>query len=794
MTNATSMAKEIPTGALRGLRVVDFGHYIPGPLLGMLLADQGADVLKVERPGGDPARNQPAFATWNRGKRSVVIDLKSDSGREQAKELVRGADVLIENFRPGVADRLGIGYEALSGLNPQLIYCSLPGFGEDSPHRDQRGWEPIVSSSTGVYQKVDGITEPLFVPLPVASTFGAILGAVSVGMALSARHHTSVGQRIEVPLHSAVFPAMGRHLVKLHDTVPPDVFGLFRQTMARQYKCADGRYVQNHGMFARFVRQFLGVAGREDWIEEFLGFVGKPVDDETVNLWTDRFASLFMQRSAKDWQEAINAAGGACTVCNTVDEWLVHEHSNAAGMVVEVEDASLGVMKQPGVTVKLRSTPGAVQGRAPKLGEHTREIFSQAAASTPKSLSGSQAKIPAKNNEIAGALPMALDGIRVLDLCLILAGPTCGRTLGEFGADVIKIDDPDRPYDVVASLDVNRGKRSILLDLKSERGQQVFWRLVETADVIVENNRKGSLARLGLGYEDVKRRKPDIVYASLTAFGHDGPWSERAGWEQLAQAASGIQVRRGGRDGVPITLPYPMNDYGTGLLGAYAVSLALHERNTTDRGQSVDGGLALTAGLLQSPYFLDFEGYKRQDLEGLDIRGFSALSRLYQASDGWLYLHCETEEDWRNLTSVTAFGSLASDGRFADADGRTANDQELQDQLGGIFADQPGDHWIAGLNAAGVSLIKNRVIEEFRDDPSIRKAGLIETREHPGRGRADHLGIAARLSATPARLGRPSPVLGGDTKEILEELGYSAEEIRDLESERIVVQTKLDDE
>lgn len=280
----------------------------------------------------------------------------------------------------------------------------------------------------------------------------------------------------------------------------------------------------------------------------------------------------------------------------------------------------------------------------------------------------------------------------------------------------------------------------------------------------------------------------------MTAFGHDGPWSERAGWEQLAQAASGIQVRRGGRDGVPLTLPYPMNDYGTGLLGAYAVSLTLHERNKTGRGQSVDGGLALTAGLLQSPYFLDFEGYERQDLEGLDIRGFSALSRLYQASDGWLYLHCETEEDWRNLTSVKAFGSLVSYGGFADAHGRTANDQELQDQISGIFAGQPGDHWIAALHAAGVSIIKNRVIEDFRDDPSVREAGLIETREHPGRGRADHLGIAARLSATPARLGCPSPVLGGDTKEIMEELGYTAEEIRGLESERIIVQTKLDNE
>ena len=233
-----------------------------------------------------------------------------------------------------------------------------------------------------------------------------------------------------------------------------------------------------------------------------------------------------------------------------------------------------------------------------------------------------------------------------------------------------------------------------------------------------------------------------------------------------------------------------MNDYGTGLLGAYAVSLALHERNTTGRGQSVDGGLALTAGLLQSPYFLDFEGYQRQDPEGLEIRGFSALSRLYQASDVWLYLHCETEEDWRKLTAAPAFEALAAEGKFSDADARSANDRELQDQLSGIFSSQSGKHWTGELEAAGVSIIKNRVIEDFRDDPSVRKAGLITTREHPGRGRADHLGITARLSATPARLGRPSPVLGADTEEILAEIGYTAQEIRDLESAEIVVQTR----
>ena len=175
MTSSSS-AVTSASGALRDTRVVEFGQYIPGPLLGMLLADQGAEVIKVERPGGDPGRAEPAFATWNRGKRSVVLDLKSAGGQRSAQELVATADVLIENFRPGVANRLGIGFQELSQANPGLVYCSLPGFGEDSPRRDQQGWEPIVGAATGAYSAVEGDPDPLYLPLPVASTFAAILG------------------------------------------------------------------------------------------------------------------------------------------------------------------------------------------------------------------------------------------------------------------------------------------------------------------------------------------------------------------------------------------------------------------------------------------------------------------------------------------------------------------------------------------------------------------------------------------------------------------------------------------
>ncbi len=746
-------------GALRDIHVVEFGQYVPGPMLGMLLADQGAHVIKVERPGGDPARSEPAFATWNRGKRSVILDLKTDAGRKNAQRLAANADVVIENFRPGVAERLGIGYDELSAANPGLIYCSLPGYGAEHPARNAPGWDPVIGAQTGLYPETDASDgEPLFTPLPIASTFAALLGSVSVAMAVNARDKTGRGQRIEAPLHSAMFTAMGSRIIKFNNYEYVDQFDFPRTVMSHPYQCADGRWVYHHGMFERFARQTLTAAGREEWIDEAVALFGRPVDADTLAMWQERFAAMFKERTAWQWEADINAQGGACTVCKTVDEWLVHEHAVDGKMVVEVDDAEHGRMKQPGVQVRLRGTPGAIQSRAPKLGEHTDAVLAELDAADAR---------PAPSNG-NGDIMSALQGVRVLDLCIILAGPTCGRTLGEFGADVIKIDDPTRILDPVGYIDVNRGKRSIMLNLKTEEGREVFWKLVETADVIVENNRKSAVERMGLGYEAVKKVKPDIVYASLNAFGYDGPWSERAGWEQLAQGTSGMQVRRGGRDGTPMLAPYAVNDYGTGLMGAYAVALALHERNRTGRGQSVDSGLALTAGLLQSPYFLDYDGYRRDDPEGAAVRGYAASSRLYQAADGWLYLHCPDDAAYRAMLALTGLTGV-SDATAADA---------IAEAIGGNTI----EHWSRTLWPAGVSVTPNLNMEDYRHDPVVRQAGFIVTREHSVWGSVDHSGTTARLSATPPRLGPPAPYFGMHTDDILSEAGYSPARIAELKA------------
>src|SRR5918992_3011747 len=197
------------SSVLEGIRVIDFGQYIAGPMAAMLLADHSADVIRVEPPGG-PRWNTPANATWNRNKRSIVLDLKKDADRETARQLIASADVVIENFRPGVMDRLGLGASAMTAANPRLIYCSLPGFGSDDPRAQVKAWEGVVGAATGAYRASHASKgRPVYTVIPYGSAYAAFLCAVSVAMALNERERSAVGQRIEIPLFDATFSVIG---------------------------------------------------------------------------------------------------------------------------------------------------------------------------------------------------------------------------------------------------------------------------------------------------------------------------------------------------------------------------------------------------------------------------------------------------------------------------------------------------------------------------------------------------------------------------------------------------------
>ena len=210
-------------GALDGIRVIDFGQYIAGPLAGMLLADQGADVFKVDPPGG-PRWQSPGNATWNRGKRSIVLDLKQADDLATARSLIEGVDVVLENFRTGVMDRLGIGPQSMTQSNPRLVYCSMPGFAHDDPRSSLPAYEGIIGAAAATYRPDEASSaeqrpdpRPVYTAIPIASQYAAFQSVVSIVMALNARERDGVGQTIEVPLFDAMFASIGSRATQVHD-------------------------------------------------------------------------------------------------------------------------------------------------------------------------------------------------------------------------------------------------------------------------------------------------------------------------------------------------------------------------------------------------------------------------------------------------------------------------------------------------------------------------------------------------------------------------------------------------
>jgi crotonobetainyl-CoA:carnitine CoA-transferase CaiB-like acyl-CoA transferase len=747
--------------ALDGIRVIDFGQYIAGPLCGMLLADQGADVIRVDPPGG-PVWQTPANATWNRGKRSIGLDLKQPGDLDTARRLVASADVVIENFRPGVMSRLGLASETALAANPRLIYCALPGFAADDPRAQVRAFEGVVSAATATLRPFEGKADrPVYTAIPIASVYAAFQAAVSITIALNARQRDGAGQRIEVPLFDSMFPSIGSRGLHVHDPAHavPSRSGIW----SGSFECADGLWVQ-YGSGNQNFREFVEAAGITDWDREGLTDIDRILEDPALyEKHRQRARELFKTHTAQEWEDLVAEAGSECAVCRTSEEWFDHPHARASNMVIEVDDPVYGRMLQPGFNARLSRTPGAVRGPAPKPDQHRVEVLSE--LETRPS--------PAPPSEMVSTLHSALDGVRVLDLCIILAGPTCGRTLAEFGADVIKIDNPSRGGFIQSHNDVNRGKRSIMLDLKSDAGRDIFWQLVDSADVVAQNYRAGKLEKLGLGYEQVRHRKPDIIYASLNAYGHLGPWAGRPGHEQFAQATTGMQRRFGG-DGQPTLQPNPVNDYGTGFMGAYAVALALLHRQRTGEGQHVDSALAYTAMTLQSPYMQRYEGKRWDEPRGQQTLGSGPLHRAYQARDGWFFLGAKAD-DLPRLAALDGLGEVAS-----------LKGTDLERALEPLFRAHTVDHWVSRCVAAGLGAHRCILdLPELMQDPWVVEHELSATRKHDDIGLVTTCGPAPRLSRTPVHIGRPAPKPGSDAYSILADIGL-AERLDDLIASGVV--------
>ena len=364
------------TGALSSYRVVELGQGVAGAVLGMLLADQSAEVVKVEPPQGDPLRGHPVFSVWNRGKKSLVLDPASDRDARIGAEIVKSCDVLVESRISPEPDAFAISYEAAAGLNEGIVYISLPGFGEGHPQEGVEAWEGLLGAYTGIYtdRGPDGSTGPSFISLPYASIFGAMVAAPAVVAALFHRARTGRGQHVTVPLYDAMYTAMGSALVRRPEV--PATPSPLSPAIGRFYECSDGRWLNVNAGYERALRPLLAALGHPDWYEPLTDTTLRD-DDVARARWESKFAEPWRDRTALDWEAIMAEAGVPCTMCRTVGEWLDTAHALESGAVVAIDDPVHGPMRQVGIQVRLSDTPGNVGVPAPALGQHTEALISE---------------------------------------------------------------------------------------------------------------------------------------------------------------------------------------------------------------------------------------------------------------------------------------------------------------------------------------------------------------------------------------------------------------------------------
>lgn len=388
-------------------------------------------------------------------------------------------------------------------------------------------------------------------------------------------------------------------------------------------------------------------------------------------------------------------------------------------------------------------------------------------------------------------MQVPLDGVRVLDVSQVMAGAHCAAMLADLGADVVKVEritgdelrgwgrdfpgGESPPY-----MAVNRNKRGIAIDLRTEGGVAVARRLAERADVLVENFRPGVMDRLGLGYRALSQRNPQLVYCSISGFGQDGPAAQRGGYDLVAQGMSGVMSVTGEPDGGLVKVGVPICDLNAGMLAAHGALAAYIHRLRTGEGQHIDTSL-LEAGvsLMVWESALYFATGDIPRPLGSQMR-LGAPYEAFHTADGALTIGTPNQRLWEKLLDVLGDASLRADERFATPMSRLTHRPALTELLQTLFAKETTEDWLERLSARGIPAGPVYDIEQVYADPQVRARNMRVQLEHPAAGRVEHIGVPVKFSRTPARIRRPAPMLGEHTREVLTENGYTSAEIDEL--------------
>ena len=703
------------TGALAGLRVVDLTTTVPGAQVTQLFADFGADVIMVEPPGGSPLRHQPAWPVWGRGKESIELDLHDAADVELARDLCLSADVVVETWRPGVAERLGLGYEQLSVENPGLVYGSLTGFGRTGPFAHLKGYEGIVMAKIGGYGplRLTDEARPSFCAVP-ASGFNAtqilIHGLLA---ALYERESSGVGQRVEtsmlqaqtahdcwnwlVRLIAARYAGAFTAVARVDETRLVPNGPLSYRLLVGLSK--DGRWMQFSQTSERLWVAFMRVLGLE-WMLTDPEWADAPSSediDKREALW-ERMLAVVRSKTLAEWYEVFDAEPDVfAEVFRQGTELLDHPQLLHDGMVIEVDDPKLGMVRQPGPLVKMAATPAVIERSAPALDSHGGDSHRNEGPRSTRRAHG----LP-EGGTASDAAPLA--GVTIVELGSYYAGPFGSTLLTDLGARVIKIEqldgDPMRwimPFPEVGGVKVLSGKESVAVDIGTPEGREIVYELVRRADAVLCSFRAGVAERLGYDHKTLLALNPGLVYLNSPGFGVDGPYGHRPAYAPTIGAGAGQAGRNLGHTmiqrpdltmeevkrlamrmgGAAMSGNNP--DCSSSLGAATGLLLGLVARKRGAPGQAMLTTMLNTMGHVLSDDMVSYDGRAPAPTVDTQMRGFGSLYRLYQASDGWVFLAAPTHREWERLASALPGDPVGwtADERFSSPESRHAHDAEI---------------------------------------------------------------------------------------------------------------------
>ena len=810
----------MPDTALDDLRIIELAEGVAGPYCGKLFADLGADVIKVEPPGGDRARRagpfkngQPnpegsgLFLYLNTNKRGVTADLATDEGREAVLGLLAGADVLVTDMHEDDLLAVGLDYADLHERFPALVCTSLTPYGRGGPHGSYRGNAFTVYHSSGLgwetpaQQVRDPASQPPLAPgNPQADYFTGATGAAATIGALFQRESSGRGQLVDISGQEANANHVRLTIsavVHTPDLVPGREKGNFDFLVP----ASDGYVFLTPYNLDHWWERFQQIMGSPEWAasDAFLTAEDRGLNcdaiEPLVHLWSVQHTRAELYQMALD-------IGIPCFPVYSPAEMMESAQFQARGFLESVEHREAGSFVRPGPAAVFSRTPFDQGGPAPRLGEHNAELLAEPAEEPSAAPSGDRR--PA-HRKTASSLP--LSGVRVTDFGWILSVPHSTAWLGALGAEVIRVESEQR-LDLLRTMGLTRGsggipgiersgnfnglnysKHGVTLNIQTDRGKELAKELVRRSDIVTMNFAAGVAERLGLGYEDMKAVNPDIIMMSGSPLGQTGPESHSTGWGPTTLAYTTLPYVTGYPGGTPSSMGGAYPDFAIGVHMAFAIMSALRYRDRTGNGQHIDVAMGETVVAMTPEPLLEWTmaGTDPQPRGNRDPN--RAPQGVYPAAgeDAWVAISIEDDDAWARLRSVLSDPAWALDPVFATLAGRRARHDDIDRELSAWTAARTASEATEVLQRAGIASTPVLNGPQLVDDPQLRHRGFFVDIDHPEIGVKASAGIPLRFSETQLHYGS-APLLGEHNREVFTELvGVPPEEFEQLVQDSVIV-------